>query len=196
MRSLLSFLRRLRQGLRAHLTPRKPPAAPHALAVQLLAQDCAAQVARVFVEPSDPYYAAALAAQQVGSISVYVAWLHEGLTQPVGIAYVHWPGHRNLQVRARMPGIPEIYKVQVARSQRSRGIGALLITQVEQAMRAHGLAHASLGVHATNHRARALYARLGYTADATTYDDEYDELDLQGKLQHHCIASVLMVKPL
>jgi GNAT superfamily N-acetyltransferase len=190
---LISIARRIKHRLVTLTKPRQPPVDANALTVRLLAPQTASQVAEVFTEPLDPHYTATLTAQETSTLSVYVAWLQ---AQPVGIAYVHWQGHRNPTVNARMPGVPEIYKVQVARAQRSRGIGALLLTHIEQAMHTRGLSHTSLGVHASNHRAHALYTRLGYVADAVAYVDAYDEQDSTGRVQHHRIEAVLMTKAL
>jgi ribosomal protein S18 acetylase RimI-like enzyme len=189
----MNVLRRIKHKLQSWVTPRPARLKAHEIQLQLLDAQALTQVAKVFTEAHAAYYSDTLAAQTAGSLSVYVAWLQ---AQPVGIAYVHWLGHRSAQISARAPGVPEIYKVQVLRAQRSRGIGAMLITHIEQAAHKRGLAYIGLGVHSDNHRARDLYQRLGYVADPHPYFDEYDELDAHGQLQHHRIQALWMTKAL
>jgi ribosomal protein S18 acetylase RimI-like enzyme len=193
MRDLLSTLRSVKQRVQSLTTPRPEPVDPTLIHIQTLSPANAALVAQHFAEQADPQYAGALAAQAQGIYTVYVAFMQ---AQPVGLAYVLWAGHRNAQVRARKPGAPEIYKVQVLPAQRSRGIGAVLIRHIEDDMRARGVRVSCLGVHAHNRRAKALYERLGYSADAQPYFDEYDEPDERGQLQHHRIAAVFMTRTL
>lgn len=193
MTNLLSALRGIKHRVQALTTPRPAPVDPQQVKIEPLTASAAAEVAQRFPEAHDPQYANALAAQAQGLYTVYVASIG---AQPVALAYVMWAGHRNTQVRQRQPNAPEIYKVHVAANQRSRGIGALLIQRIEQDMLARGISTSCLGVHAHNHRAQALYARLGYQADPAPYFDEYDEPDAQGRLQHHRIKAIFMHKPL
>jgi ribosomal protein S18 acetylase RimI-like enzyme len=193
MTDLLSPLRRAKRYLQALTTPRQPPVDPQQIQVRPISPADAAQIARLFPESADPQYAIALAAQARGELAIYVALLAQG---PVGLAYVVWANHRNPQVQQRAPGVPEIYKVQVLPTQRSRGIGALLISQIERDMRARGIAFSGLGVHAHNTRAKTLYERLGYIADAQPYYDEFDEVNAQGVTTHHRVEAIFMSKRL
>ncbi|MGL4577088.1 MAG: GNAT family N-acetyltransferase [Burkholderiaceae bacterium] len=193
MTDLLSPLRRAKRLLQALTTPRQPPVDPQQIQVRPISAADAPSIAQSFPESADPQYATVLAAQSRGELSLYVALLAQA---PVGLAYVMWAGHRHPQIQQRAPGVPEIYKVQVLQAQRSRGIGALLIGQIEQDMRTRGIAVSGLGVHAHNTRAKALYERLGYVADAQPYYDEFDELDARGKTQHHRIEAIFMSKRL
>jgi GNAT superfamily N-acetyltransferase len=53
----------------------------------------------------------------------------------------------------------------VLEAYRSQGIGTAILAEAEQRARGHGIARMAIGVGVDNHRARALYERLGY-ADA------------------------------
>jgi ribosomal protein S18 acetylase RimI-like enzyme len=189
----LSLLRRVKRYLQALITPRQPPVDPRQIQVRPAGAADAPRIAQSFPESADPQYTNAMAAQARGELSLYVALLGQ---EPAGLAYVAWHGHRDAQVRQRAPGVPEIYKVQVLPNQRSRGIGALLFDQIEQDMRTRGIAVSGLGVHAHNRRAKALYERLGYLADAQPYFDEFDEIDAHGNMQHHRIEAIFMSKQL
>lgn len=191
MTNLVSVLRGIKQRVQTLATPRPEPVDPQRITVQALTESAALEVAQRFPEPDDPQYARALAAQTQGLYTIYIARID---TQPVGLAYVMWAGHRNARVRQRQPDAPEIYKVQVAATHRSRGIGALMINHIEQDMRARGITVSCLGVHAHNLRAKTLYERLGYRADAAPYFDEYDEPGAHGQVQHHRIEAILMSK--
>jgi ribosomal protein S18 acetylase RimI-like enzyme len=193
MPDLMSLLRGAKRRLQTLAAPRLDPVNPGEVAVKPLTHADVPHIAQKFAQSDDPQYANVLAAQSRGELGVYCAWLNE---QPVGIAYVMWAGHRNPQIQARAPGVPEIYRLQVLTAQRSRGIGALLIDTIEQEMRLRGIVSSGLGVHAHNTRAKALYERLGYVADAQPYYDEFDEADASGQIKHHRIEATYMSKPL
>jgi GNAT superfamily N-acetyltransferase len=191
MNMLTATLRKVGARVRSLMEKPLPPVAASQVRIDPIAQSELAQLQQVFPAAHDQSYAQALTQQERGDTSVYAAWL-QGV--PVGVAYVCWPGHRTPSVRERWPGVPEIYKVQVARAQRSRGIGALIFKRVEADALDRGCKSMGLGVHAHNMRARSLYLRLGYVADPVTFFDEYDELDDSGKLVHQKIATVFMSK--
>jgi GNAT superfamily N-acetyltransferase len=150
-------------------------------------------VARTFGGTAPGELIGALRVQDPSSIQIAAAFLAE---QPVAVGYMHWPGHRAEGMRAKHPGEPEIFKLHVLHAQRSRGIGAVFLSFFEQQAKARGYTRVCLGVHAHNTRARTLYERCGYVADAQPYFDEYDEVDASGKIQHHRIAAVFLSKTL
>lgn len=62
----------------------------------------------------------------------------------------------------------ELRHLQVDSRARGRGVGTALIAAAEDLLREQGHDHATLGVELGNHRARALYLRLGYVATGRT----------------------------
>lgn len=63
---------------------------------------------------------------------------------------------------SKRPGAGELTMLSVRESWQSLGLGTILITALEERVRAHGLARAVLAVEHDNPRAAALYQRLGY----------------------------------
>jgi ribosomal protein S18 acetylase RimI-like enzyme len=69
-----------------------------------------------------------------------------------------------LRLYEHAPEADELYlgDIAVAAPARGRGIGTLLLTEVEAVAREEGKARVELQVVDTNPRARELYARVGY----------------------------------
>ena len=93
------------------------------------------------------------------------------------------------------PGAGEITQLGVHPAVRSCGLGTILITALEERIRARGHTVAELGVETVNPRARALYERLGYrafdtvrtgwdqqTADGVVYRYETDCVEMRKHL--------------
>ena len=132
--------------------------------------------------------------QCTGAITDLIAW--QG-TAPVGSGFIHWSGPRDAAVAELVPGCPEIFRLEVLASHRSKGIGAALVRALEALARARGFDQVGLGVGTANHRARALYERLGYrVVSDSAYVDRSEYPDAHGQ---RCTAEepcVFMVKDL
>ncbi|MGC0272039.1 GNAT family N-acetyltransferase [Pseudactinotalea sp. Z1739] len=70
----------------------------------------------------------------------------------------------------------ELRHLQVDSRARGRGVGTALIAAAEDLLREQGHDHATLGVELGNHRARALYLRLGYVATGRTETVSYADV--------------------
>jgi GNAT superfamily N-acetyltransferase len=135
-----------------------------------------------------------LAQQAAGRLAYLVAW-HEG--SPVGHGLLHWPGPRDGGVRAQIPDCPEIFMLGVLAPLRSRGIGGLLLSGLEQLARDAGRARVGLGVALANPRARGLYERAGYAdVGAPRYVDRWHWIDPSGRRRDEADPCVFLVKPL
>ncbi|MEV6513383.1 GNAT family N-acetyltransferase [Streptomyces sp. NPDC051642] len=122
-------------------------------------------------------HARRFARQEAGGGAYLVAWL-DG--RAVGHAEVIWDGCAAPEVRAALPGCPELNGLAVWPPQlRSRGIGGALIRRAEGLAREHGRRVLGLGVAADNPRAADLYARLGYRP-LTDYVDRWSYEDRDG----------------
>lgn len=122
-------------------------------------------------------HARRFARQGTGAGTYLVAWL-DG--RPVGHAEVIWGGCAAPEVRAALPGCPELNGLAVRPPRlRSRGIGGALIRRAEELAREHGRTVLGLGVAADNPRAAHLYARLGYRR-LTDYVDRWSYVDRDG----------------
>ena len=93
------------------------------------------------------------------------------------------------------PGAGTLWQLAVHGALQSCGIGTLLIGAVEQRIRARGLHRAELAVEECNHRARALYERLGYAAYARK-PEAWDEQAEDGSVRRYETACTLMRKEL
>jgi GNAT superfamily N-acetyltransferase len=128
-------------------------------------------------------HARRFARQETGGGTYLVAWL-DG--RPVGHAEVIWDGCAAPEVRAALPGCPELNGLAVWPPElRSRGIGRALIRRAEELAREHGRTVLGLGVAADNLRAADLYARLGYRP-LTDYVDRWSYEDRDG-VTHECV---------
>lgn len=107
--------------------------------------------------------------QRTGAVTEVVAWDD---SSPVGSGFIHWTGPRDPSIAKLVPDCPEIFRLEVLETHRSKGIGAALVRELESIAQARGLTRVGLGVGIANHRARRLYERLGYRlAEAPQYVD-------------------------
>ncbi|MFJ2161696.1 GNAT family N-acetyltransferase [Streptomyces sp. NPDC087856] len=113
----------------------------------------------------DSSHARRFARQEAGGGVYLVAWL-DG--RPVGHGEVIWGGCADPEVRAALPGCPEL-----------NGLGGALIRRAEELARERGRTALGLGVAADNPRAADLYARLGYRP-LTDYVDRWSYVDHDG----------------
>jgi len=97
--------------------------------------------------------------QRTGAVTEVVAWQD---STPVGSGFIHWSGPRDSGIAKLLPDCPEIFRLEVLESHRSKGLGAALVRELELRARARGLTRVGLGVGIANDRARRLYERLGY----------------------------------
>ncbi|MEV0482463.1 GNAT family N-acetyltransferase [Streptomyces sp. NPDC050508] len=138
-------------------------------------------------------HARRFARQGTGGGVYLVAWL-DG--RPVGHAEVIWDGCAAPEVRAALPGCPELNGLAVWPPElRSRGIGGALIRRAEKVAREHGPTVLGLGVAADNPRAAALYARLGYRR-LTDYVDRWSYEDRDGVIRECVDPCAFLVKEL
>lgn len=75
---------------------------------------------------------------------------------------------------APKPDGGKLWMLNVRPTERSAGIGSLLMTRAEQRIREQGRNRAYLSVEAANTRASALYQRLGYVIDGETSESWED----------------------
>ncbi|MEU2096030.1 MULTISPECIES: GNAT family N-acetyltransferase [Streptomyces albovinaceus subgroup] len=116
--------------------------------------------------------------QEQGLTAFLTAWADD---VPVGTAQILWQGCAAPEVQARFPGCPELNGLGIWPPElRSRGIGTALIRAVEERVRAAGHTLIGLGVDDDNHRAAALYLRIGYRETGCRYLDRYAYLDDDG----------------
>ncbi|WP_329351654.1 GNAT family N-acetyltransferase [Streptomyces sp. NBC_01261] len=133
------------------------------------------------------------ARQETGGGTCLVAWL-DG--RPVGHAEVIWDGCAAPEVRAALPGCPELNGLAVWPPQlRSRGIGGALIRRAEELAREHGRTALGLGVVADNPRAADLCARLGYRP-LTDYVDRWSYEDRDGVIRECVDPCTFLTKEL
>lgn len=99
-----------------------------------------------------------LTRQTNGELLYLIAWAG---VRAVGQVSLIWrPTNDPL---AAQLGCPWIVDLLTHSAWRSRGVGTALLRACEEAARARGATRIGLGVATTNHRARALYERLGYS---------------------------------
>ncbi|MFI1186862.1 GNAT family N-acetyltransferase [Streptomyces californicus] len=116
--------------------------------------------------------------QERGLTAFLTAWADD---VPVGTAQILWQGCAAPEVRARFPDCPELNGLSIWPPElRSRGIGSALIMAAEERVRAAGHTLIGLGVNDDNHRAAALYVRIGYRETGCRYVDRYAYLDDEG----------------
>lgn len=118
--------------------------------------------------------------QDAGACTLLVAWVVE---EPVGSGQLDWGAHplelKNLNVRGEYQG---------------RGVGTAIIAAAEALASKHR--HLAVGVGVDNHRARALYERLGYGSTGETSTTRYDYVDDHGVVRSATETDVLMIKDL
>jgi ribosomal protein S18 acetylase RimI-like enzyme len=93
------------------------------------------------------------------------------------------------------PGAGTLWQLAVHGALQSCGIGTLLIDAAEQRILARGLRRAELAVEERNHRARALYERLGYAAYGRK-PEAWDEQAQDGSVRRYETMCTLMHKQL
>lgn len=131
--------------------------------------------------------------QSDGLISILAGW---NGTEPVGLCFVHWRGPRDASLAVRWPGVPEIYRLRVARRFRSLGVGTRLIRHAEIMAAQRLMPCIGMGVHDDNPRARELYVRLGYVPDPVPFVDRYTTARSDGQEQRIEARSTFLVKRL
>jgi GNAT superfamily N-acetyltransferase len=100
---------------------------------------------------------------------------------PVGMGEILWDGCAAPEVRQRYPSCPELNGLEVWPAQlRSHGIGTAIVHTAEDLVRQRGYHQLGLGVDDHNHRAAALYLRLGYQENGCRYLDRYHYIDDDG----------------
>ncbi|MFJ6611164.1 GNAT family N-acetyltransferase [Streptomyces sp. NPDC091289] len=139
-------------------------------------------------------HAARFDQQEQGLTTFLTAWIDD---VPVGTAQILWQGCAAPEVRARFPGCPELNGLGIwPPDLRSRGIGTALIRAAEQRVREAGHDLIGLGVDDDNHRAAALYLRIGYRETNCRYLDRYAFLDADGVRQEVADPARFLVRPL
>ncbi|MEU2798161.1 GNAT family N-acetyltransferase [Streptomyces sp. NPDC007117] len=140
-------------------------------------------------------HAARFDRQEQGLSAFLTAWADDDV--PVGTAQVLWQGCAAPEVQARFPGCPELNGLGIWPPElRSRGIGTALIRAAEERVRDAGHALVGLGVDDDNHRAAALYLRIGYRETGCRYLDRYAHLDDNGVRHEVADPARFLVKEL
>ncbi|MDA0636852.1 GNAT family N-acetyltransferase [Nonomuraea sp. MCN248] len=107
----------------------------------------------------EPYFRAQLARQREKRGELLVAW--QGVV-PIGDVYLWLDQAEEPEIRERLPGVPLLTHLEVAREHRDRRIGTRLMDAAERRLRELGHDRVALGVDPANHRVWSLYRRLGY----------------------------------
>ena len=105
------------------------------------------------------YFAERLSQQDDGHGVLFTAWDRE---RPVGDVYLWLAEAEEREIRQHLPGVPLLTHLAVADGQRGRGVGTMLIDNVENLARQHGHDRIALAVRLDNPKAARLYDRLGY----------------------------------
>ena len=132
--------------------------------------------------------------QQQGASTFLIAWAGD---VPVGHGEILWNGCAAPEVHERYPDCPEINGLEVwPPGQRSQGTGTAIIRAAEALARDRGFQQIGLGVDDDNHRAAALYRRLGYQQTGIRYADRYYNLDERGHRHDIAEPALFLVKQL
>lgn len=123
--------------------------------------------------------------------TILVAWLD---TKPVGIGWMHWDGPRDAALMDSLGRVPEIHRLHVNKRYRSFGLGSRIISSFELLAIERGLARIGLGVHVRNHRATALYQRLGFLKTGERYLDEFAVQEPNGMAYQVREPSIYMIR--
>lgn len=89
------------------------------------------------------------------------------------------------------PAGGELWQLAVRPDLQCRGYGTLLIGALEERIVRRGRTVATLKVEAGNHRAQALYRRLGYTVTGTSVES-WDVEDPGGTTRTHSVTCLAM----
>jgi predicted GNAT family acetyltransferase len=101
------------------------------------------------------------------------------------------------EVRQRYPCCPELNGLEVWPAElRSQGIGTAIVHTAEDLARQRGYHQLGLGVDDHNHRAAALYLRLGYQETGYHYLDCYHYIGDNGMRHEVADPARFLVKPL
>ncbi|MFH8691884.1 GNAT family N-acetyltransferase [Streptomyces anulatus] len=139
-------------------------------------------------------HSARLDRQERGLSTFLTAWADD---VPVGTAQILWQGCAAPEVRARFSDCPELNGLGIWPPElRSRGIGTALICAAEQRVHDAGHTLIGLGVDDDNHRAAALYLRIGYRETGCRYLDRYAFLDADGVRQEVADPARFLVRDL
>ena len=123
-----------------------------------------------------------------------VAWVD---ADPVGHAFVNWPGPRQAEPFAAFPDCPEIHRLAVLESHRRRGIAAALIAACETEAGNRGYRHIGMGTDPSVPVANNLYYRLGYEDSGIgLFDDRYKVLDPRGNVVDVAEPTRFLIKQL
>ncbi|WP_424534909.1 GNAT family N-acetyltransferase [Sphaerisporangium viridialbum] len=131
--------------------------------------------------------------QEQGRSTFLVAWTDD---IPVGSGEILWHGCAAPEVAQRYPDCPELNGLTVSPERQSQGIGTALVHAAEARARQRGHQRIGLGVDDENHRAAALYLRLGYEETGCRYLDRYQYLDDQGARHEAADPARFLVKRL
>ena len=117
--------------------------------------------------------------QQRDELVYFIAWagglLALGDCPPI-------PVMRVLPVALNVRDCPDVMDLFVHPDQRSKGVGTQLLDKAHELARRMGYTSIGLGVGVDNHRARALYERLGYSdAGVDEYVDRWQYTDRDGR---------------
>jgi hypothetical protein len=116
---------------------------------------------------------------------------------PVGSGRILWQGCAAPEVSQRFSNCPELNGLGVwPPEHRSQGIGSTVVRAAEAHVRCRGYRQIGLGVDDANHRAGALYARLGYQETGCRYLDRYHYIDDHGTRHEVADPARFLIKPL
>jgi GNAT superfamily N-acetyltransferase len=132
--------------------------------------------------------------QEQGLSTFLVAWSGE---IPIGSGRILWRGCAAPEVSQRFPNCPELNGLGVwPPERRSQGVGSAIIRVAEDHVRSRVYRQLGLGVDDSNHRAAALYLRLGYHETGCHYLDRYHYIDDHGTRHEVADPARLLIKPL
>lgn len=108
--------------------------------------------------PHLQYIRAAVARRSLGDVEVIAVWIESA---PVAVGAIEYADHDPLG---------KLWMLNVHPDHQSRGLGTLVIRELETRALARGCTTTALSVEKENVRARALYERLGYHTVGSTIE--------------------------
>jgi ribosomal protein S18 acetylase RimI-like enzyme len=122
------------------------------------------------------YWRPTVEGHRAGRWDLLTAW--DGV-ELVGSGCLRWEGPFNAEMAAIRGRTPELAFLQIDEGYRGAGIGTRLVRLAEQLCLTRGLQCLGLAVGVDNHRAQALYERLGYHDVGVKQVDRY--VDVHGQ---------------
>jgi GNAT superfamily N-acetyltransferase len=134
------------------------------------------------------------AMQQNGEALYLIAWFGK---VPIGHVFIRWKGSVDEPMASILENCPNIEDLFVTATYRSKGIGDLLMGEVELLCAKRGYSQVGLGVGIENATARSFYENRGYRdAGCGEHRTTYPYINKQGQKQTGEEVCVYLTKKL